>query len=106
MTTDREKTLIQLFTELIELGVTYLRQQLKSIVGSSVAEPLRRAGVAAATAMLAATVFGLAVIFIAVGLFLLLAKLVGASWIAFLIVGAVLVLIGYLIAIRGRSANE
>lgn len=106
MKPEKEKTFIQLSTELLELGGTYLRQQLESIIETSVAKPLKRAGLTVAATILAAFVFGLAVIFIAVGLFLLLVKFVGAYWIAYLIIGASLLLIGILISIKGGSANE
>ena len=101
--TKQEKSLIELVVELIDLFARYVRQQIKLAVDSGIAAPLKKAGFAAAVAILSAVIFGLAAIFITVGLFLLLIRIVGAAWIAFLIVGVVLLLVGAVIMRRGRK---
>lgn len=98
--------MIKLIVELIELASLYVRQQVKMTMDKSVADPLRKAGLAVAAAILSAVIFGLAAIFITVGLFLLFVRIVGAAWIAFLITGIVLLIAGAIASRRGRGNND
>jgi len=90
------KTLIDSILELIDLCTIYVRQQVKSVVDQGIAMPIRSAGRKAALFMLAFTLFSLASIFVAVGLFLALASLIGYV-LAYLAIGAVLIIAGLMI---------
>lgn len=103
---DKEKSLLELLAELVELVNEFVRQQIGATVDKGIVRPIKTAGLWAALTMLAAVVTALAVIFIVVGLFLLLIRLVGAAWIAFLVVGSLLALGAFLlILIRRRQKN-
>lgn len=91
-----EKTLIESILNLIDLVSVYLRQQVKRIVDESIAGPISAAGRKAALFILAFSLFSLSSIFIAVGLFLSLAKLVGFIF-AYLIIGALLIITGLIV---------
>ena len=86
------KSVIELVLELIDLTAQYLRQQAREIVKGAVIEPAKRIGAWLAFTLVASTLFALAAVFLSVGLFQLLARLVGAVWLAYLIIGAVLAL--------------
>lgn len=101
----RDKSLIELLIELIDLSARYIRRQVELTVEKGVSSPIKRAGFRAATAVLAATIIGTALIFVALGLFLLLVKLVGDAWLAFLIVGVILLIAGLLIARKGQRED-
>ncbi|MBE0447305.1 MAG: hypothetical protein IBX64_04260 [Actinobacteria bacterium] len=90
------KSLIESILDLIDLISAYVSQQIKRTVDNSVAKPIGVAARKAAFLVLSFTLFSLAVIFIAVGLFLLLATLVGYV-LAYFIVGAILILGGFLL---------
>jgi len=79
----------QLF-ELLELAVRYGNQQVRALVEKNVTAPIKSAGIILARTIITAVILAMATIFITVGLFLLLVKLVGSTWLAFLLVGAVL----------------
>lgn len=89
---EKERSVIELVLELIDLTAQYLRQQAREIVEGAVIEPAKRIGAWLAFTIVASTLFALAAVFLSVGLFQLLARLVGAAWIAYLIIGAVLTL--------------
>ncbi len=91
---ENKKSISELIGELLELASGYFRQETRSIVENSIARPLRKAGRWVALALVASTLFALAVIFLTVGAFQLLAELVGATWIAYLIIGGVLLVLG------------
>lgn len=91
-----EKTLIESVLNLIDLVSVYFRQQVKRIVDESIAGPIGAAGRKAALFILAFSLFSLSSIFIAVGLFLALAKLVGFIF-AYLIIGALLITAGLIV---------
>ena len=56
--------------------------------------------------MAASTLFALAAIFLAVGAFQLLAEIVGATWIAYLIIGGILIVAGVGTVIAMASGKE
>lgn len=95
-TTKDAKTLIESVLELIDLISTYIRQQARMIVDQSIAGPIASAGRKAALFIFAFSLFSLAAIFVAVGLFLALASLVGFI-LAYLIIGALLIIVGLLV---------
>lgn len=106
---ENKKSVSELATEVLELTSGYIRQEIKSTVEHSLARPIRRAGRWAALAMAASTLFALAAIFLAVGAFQLLAELVGAAWIAYLIIGGVLLAVGIgtvVAMVKGKDGNE
>jgi len=99
-----EKSLIDSILNLTDLVSVYVRQEVKKVVDQSIAGPIGVAARKAALLIMAFTLFALASIFIAVGLFLLLAALVGFI-LAYLIIGAVLLLVGFLF-LRQINAQE
>ncbi len=103
---ENKKPVSELITELLELTVGYIRQEIKSTIEHSVARPLRSAGRWAALALAASTLFALAAIFLAVGAFQLLAEIVGATWIAYLVIGGILLVAGIGTVIAMASGKE
>lgn len=99
-----KKTISQLIVELIELTNAYIRQELRKTFDSSLARPAKKLGRWMGLAAVASTLFALAAIFIAVGAFQLLAELVGAAWIAYLIIGGILFLAG--LATAGAMSSK
>ncbi|MCL6473085.1 MAG: hypothetical protein K6T91_09820 [Firmicutes bacterium] len=89
------KTLIESIIELIDLIALYARKQIQSVVDRSITGPISKAAQKAGFFILAFSLFSLAVVFIAVGLFLFLASLTGYI-IAYLIIGLLLVIVGLL----------
>ena len=87
------KTIIDSVLELIDLVTLYFKKQIKSIVDQSITKPIRTAARKAAFMILAFSLFSLAAIFTAVGLFLSLASLTGYI-LAYLIIGILLVIAG------------
>ncbi len=90
----KTKSVSELTAELIDLTNGYVRQEINAIVAGSVIRPLKRLGRWLALVTVASTLFALASIFLAVGAFQLLATVVGATWIAYLIIGGILLLGG------------
>ncbi len=108
-----KKSFSELIIELIELTQTFFRQELKSTIDNIVVGPLKKVGFWLALTLVAATLFSLALIFLAVGAFQLLATLVGATWMAYLIIGVVLFLVAGLLLIlrpgggvRGKKRSD
>lgn len=87
------KGLIDSIVELIDLFATYVRQHIKNIVDEGVAKPIQIAGRKAALFLFAFSLFSLAAIFIAVGLFLSLVHFIGYP-LSYLLIGAILVIVG------------
>jgi len=87
------KSLVESVLELFEVTSTYVRQEVKRVVDESIAGPIGVAARKAAFILLAFTLFSIAAIFISVGLFLLLATLIGYI-LAYLSIGIVLVIFG------------
>ncbi len=105
---EEKKSATGLFVELVDLISRYLRQEVKSTIESLIVGPMKKIGFWVALTIVAATFFSLAIIFLAVGAFQLLATLVGATWIAYLIVGLILFLGGVVLLVlrpRGGDAN-
>ncbi len=91
---EEKKSVSTLVAELLELSSGFLRQELRATINLAVVRPLKSVGKWLALAVAASTLFSLALIFLAIGAFQLLAELLGATWIAYLIIGAGLLLIG------------
>ncbi len=102
---EKKSSLLKSIVDLIELLIAYLRQELKSAVDDSLTRPLKRAGRKAGLAIVAGVLMSIASIFIAVGLFQLLAVLVGATWIAYLIIGAILVIFVIVIIQKSKGID-
>ena len=100
---ENKNSLLKSIVDLIELLIAFVRQELKSAVDSSLAEPLKKAGKKTGIAIAVGFIMGIAAIFIAVGLFQLLATIVGATWIAYLIIGTLLVIVGIIAGSRSKG---
>ena len=94
MTTEppKEESVADLVLDVIALANQYLRQEVQAVVDKAIIDPARRLGFWLGFTIVAATLFALAAIFLSVGAFQLLATLVGAAWIAYLIIGGSLFL--------------
>jgi VIT1/CCC1 family predicted Fe2+/Mn2+ transporter len=99
-----DKRLIDSIIELIDLVALYIRQNAKKIIEEGVAKPLQAAGRAAGLFLFAFTVFSIASIFLAVGVFLALASLIGYPA-AYILIGIVLLIIGGF-ALRAVGAGK
>lgn len=100
------KSIATLIMELLELLSAYVRQELRAAVDSGLVRPLRNVGRWLALVTVASTLFALSCIFLAVGAFQLLARLVGAPWIAYLIVGGVLFIGGIMVMVPLFTKGE
>ena len=100
---ENKNSLLKSIVDLIELLIAFIRQELKSAVDSGLAEPLKKAGKKTGIAIAVGFIMGIAAIFIAVGLFQLVATLVGATWIAYLIIGVLLIIFGVIVSVGSRG---
>lgn len=89
---EQEKSVAALFLELVDLFRQYIEQEVRAVIDRAIISPGRRLGFWLGFTIVGATLFALAAIFLSVGLFQLLATLVGAAWIAYLIIGVVLLI--------------
>lgn len=103
---EENKSLIELLIELFDLINSYFKQELRASVRSGLIKPAQRLGIWMGLTIVASTLFGLAAIFLAVGSFQLLARLVGAAWIAYFIVGGALLLAGILLIALKRGPGN
>jgi hypothetical protein len=101
----KDKSISELIVELLDLTNRYIRQEIGRTIEDSVARPLRRAGKWLALAIIASTLFAVAIIFIAVATFQLLAIIVGATWVAYLIIGGILLLSGIAVVVWGVAST-
>jgi hypothetical protein len=95
------KRLIDLVIELIDQIAAYIKQNAKQIVDESIAKPLQNAGRKAGLFFFAFVVFSIASIFVAVGLFLAFASVVGYP-VAYLLIGIILIIAGLLALRAGK----
>ncbi len=95
------KTVIGSVLELVDLITLYVKKQAKSIVDQSITGPIGNAAKKAAFMILAFSLFSLAAIFIAVGLFLSLVSITGYI-LAYLIIGILLTIAGFIIWRQAR----
>ena len=102
----REESLADLIADFVDLSSQYIRQETQAIVDKAVISPARRLGFWLAFTIVAATLFALAAIFLSVGAFQLLAALVGAPWIAYLIIGSLLLLAGASLLVLRQKLGE
>ena len=102
----KEESVSDLIVELVDLATRYARQEIQSIIDGAVVGPIKKAGFWAGFSAAAGALCALALIFLAVGFFQLLAEVVGATWIAYLIIGGALSLLAIIVLlIRGRFAG-
>lgn len=100
----KNKTVLELLVEFMELLIAFIGQQTRHTIERSVSGPLKDTGQKVAIAVASGFIFGIASIFIAVGLFQLLAELVGSTWLVFLIIGFLLTVVGIIIIrVGGRD---
>lgn len=102
----QEESVLDLLFELIDLSRRYARQEIQVVIERALLSPARRLGLLLAFTIVAATLFALSSIFLAVGAFQLLARLVGAAWIAYLIVGFMLLAVAIILAAAGRRYGK
>lgn len=100
------KSLIQSLGELLDLLTRYAKEQAGIAVEDHVAKPIRRASRWAAFTLISSVFFALASMFLAIGLFLLLARALGAAWAAFLLVGVVLLIGGGLAGFLRNKGDD
>jgi len=83
-----QKPLPEAIAETLELVARYVREQADDVVRKSVVKPLQTLGGYVGLGILAAFMAGVGSVFFAIGLFQLLAAVVGSSWAAWLIVAS------------------
>lgn len=88
-------------SELLDMISTYTREQTELIIETKVSAPIKSAAKIFFSSILAAGILGLAAIFLAVAVFLLLLEFIPA-WIALGVVGLVLAGAGAAVIILGR----
>ncbi|MDP1809455.1 MAG: phage holin family protein [Actinomycetota bacterium] len=102
----KEESITDLILDLVDLSRRYFSQEARTVVDKAIISPARRAGFWLAFTIVAATLFALAAIFLSVGAFQLLATVVGAAWIAYLIVGGILFLGAAAMIIAGQKLGD
>ena len=100
------QSLIKSLGELLDLLTRYAKEQAGIAVEDHVARPIRRASRWAAFTLVSAVFFSLAFFFLALGFFLLLARILGAIWGAFLLVGVLLLLGGGLTGFLRNKGDD
>lgn len=100
------QSLIKSLGELLDLLTRYAKEQAGSAVEDHVARPIRRASRWAAFTLVGSVFFALASFFLAIGFFLLLARILGATWAAFLLVGVLLLLGGGLTGLLRNKGDD
>lgn len=100
------ESIVDLVLELVDLCRRYLSQEAQAVVDKALIGPARRVGRWLALTIVAATLFALAAIFLSVGAFQLLATLVGAAWIAYLIIGGILFIGAAGIMMAGKRPGD
>ena len=102
----KEESATDVALNLIALTGQYLRQEAQAVVDKAIIGPARRLGLWLGFTIVAATLFALAAIFLSVGAFQLLATLVGAAWIAYLIIGGILFVGATALMMAGRKLGQ
>lgn len=104
--TPRRPGLIETLADLLRMASDWLRQEAEEAVREKLIAPLQRLGVMLASAQAAGCLMVLALIFIAVGLFMLLGGAIGYPS-AFLLVGGFYVVLAVVaVAIGWRSMQK
>jgi hypothetical protein len=100
------KSIPELVVEFIDLTNQYIKREIRSTIESALVKPVQKLGFSLAVSIVAATLFSLSFIFLAVGLFQLLALVIGVTWIAYLIVAGGLFLAGLLLALVKKVTSR
>jgi hypothetical protein len=105
-----KKSIPELVVEFVDLTNAYIKREIQSTIESALVKPMQKLGFSLAVAIVSATLFSLAFIFLAVGLFQLLAEIIGVAWIAYLVVAGGFFLAGLLLVLvrklTGREPAE
>lgn len=99
-----EKNPAQLVIELVELMVKYVREQAQSIAYDSFFAPMEQAKKKLFGAIIGAFAIGIALIFLGIG-FVFTLMLFLPAWAAYLLIGAVLLVIGIVASSRGKNGK-
>jgi len=100
-----EKSLIELITELVDMVNRFVREQAHDALQKAIIQPLQKLGLNLAFTIVAAMLVAIAVIFLAVGCFLLLAGAVGYPYAYLIIATFYLIIAAVLIGLRTRSTQ-
>ena len=100
-----EKSLIELVTELIDMVNRFVREQAHDTLQKAIVLPLQKLGLNLALTIVAAMLTAVALIFVAVGSFLLLANAIGYPWAYLLIAFVYLAGAAVLVWLRVRTVQ-
>lgn len=100
----QEKNPAQLVIELVELMVKYVREQAQSIAYDSFFSPMEQAKKKMFGAIIGAFAIGISLIFLGIGFVFGLMVFLPA-WAAYLLIGAVLLIVGIVAAARGQNGK-
>lgn len=100
-----EKSLIELITELVDMVNRFVREQARTTLRTAIIQPLQRLGLNLALTIVAAMLIAIALIFVAVGCFLLLAGAIGYPFAYLAIAAAYLLVAAVLVGLRARSVQ-
>lgn len=98
-----EKSLIELITELVDMVNRFIREQAHDTLQKAIIQPLQKLGLTLAFTIVAAMLIAIALIFVAVGCFLLLAGAIGYPWAYLLIAFVYLAVAAALMWLRTRT---
>lgn len=96
-----EQPILDQITELADMAMSYVRQETRAIIADQVLAPLHELRRQMVFGIMGAVLVGLATVFLAVGAFLVLQRLVGPI-VAFWAVGAVVLAFGLVMFAIGR----
>lgn len=100
-----ERSLIELLAELVDMVNRFIREQARDTLDKAIIQPLQKLGLNLAFTIVAGAMTAIAVIFIAVGSFLLLAEAIGYPF-AYLLIALVYVIVAsVLVWLRTRSVQ-
>ncbi|MHB1324532.1 MAG: phage holin family protein [Coriobacteriia bacterium] len=100
------ESIIDAVADLLQTLVDWLRQEAAAIVRDKIVLPIQRLGLTLASAAAAAALLVVGLIFIAVALYLFLARAVGHPFALLIIGGAYVVASGVFLVIKARSMQK
>jgi uncharacterized membrane protein len=98
-----QPSLAVLLTQLVELIKRYLKAQLSEFINETVAAPVKKIARFLGFTIIFSSLMALAFVFFTIALVLLLAKAVGSTWLALIIISLVLMFMSILVLVlRGK----
>lgn len=100
---ENQPSVVGLISQLVELLKKYFKSQLSEFINEAVGSPVKRIARFLGLTIVFSSLMALAFIFFIIALVMLLAKAVGSTWLALIIISLALMFLSLLILVlRGR----